>query len=413
VTPTPLELLIHDEIARAGPMPFARFMALALYHPLYGYYSGSGQGREPVGWTGDYFTSGDVHPLWGWCLARQAHELWQRMGRPEPFYVVEPGAGRGLLARDMWSYALHTAPAWASALHYVVVERTSAATPLRAQREARLRAALDAIQAPPDAVTWADALSEAIPRGAACCLFANELVDALPTHLVEARGDELAEIYVAADPNHLVERLGPLSHPELATYLDHYGVPWRAFPAGWRAEICLDARDWMREASRIVQRGCLFLIDYGDRARALYTRDRRRGTLAVYAQHRLGEHPLGHPGEQDLTAHVNFSALIEAGRTAGLRLAGLTTQREMLLRLGIEREAGALATRLYPYADTERHTDRGQRDHLRRAALRNAVATLLRPEGLGGFRVLAMHRGVPGVGRELTALRSATARPAD
>jgi SAM-dependent MidA family methyltransferase len=206
----------------------------------------------------------------------------------------------------------------------------------------------------------------------------------------------------------LVERTGPLSQPALATYLDEYGVPWRTYPDGWRAECCVEAREWMPEVTQTVQRGCAFIVDYGDRARALYTRDRRRGTLMAYSRHQLSEQPLARPGEQDLTAHVNFSALIASGRAVGLRLAGLTTQRDMLLRLGIDREAEARAARLYPFADTERHTDRGQRDHLRRAALHNALATLVRVEGLGGFRVLVMQRGVPGGGRSLTALRRDT-----
>jgi SAM-dependent MidA family methyltransferase len=401
---SPLEQLIRNEIARGGPMTFARFMALALYHPRYGYYAGGGEDREPVGWMGDYFTSGDVSPLWGWCLARQAHELWQRLGQPERFYVVEPGAGRGLLARDVWSYALADAPEWAKALRYVLVERAHDA-PLAGKRAARLRAALDTIGAPAEGVAWLGTLVEAVPAGAACCCFANELADALPTHVVEAQSGQLREIYIAADDARLVERAGPLSQPALATYLDEYRVPWRTFPDGWRAECCLEAREWMREVAKTVQRGCAVVIDYGDRARALYTRDRRRGTLMAYARHQLGEQPLAHPGQQDLTAHVNFSALIESGRAGGLRLAGLATQRDLLRRLGIEREAEGRAARLYPFADTERYTDRGQRDHLRRTALRNAVATLLRPEGLGGFRVLVMQRGVPAGARDLTALR--------
>lgn len=101
-----LARIIREEIAREGPIPFSRYMELALYHPTLGYYAGGGQGREPVGWGGDYFTSGDVHPLWGWCIARRLHSMWREMGCPDRFDVVEPGAGRGLLARDVWGYAL-------------------------------------------------------------------------------------------------------------------------------------------------------------------------------------------------------------------------------------------------------------------------------------------------------------------
>src|SRR5262249_18716122 len=155
----------------------------------------------------------------------------------------------------------------------------------------------------------------------------------------------------------------------------------------------------------IIRRGFALTIDYGDTARGLYTRDRRRGTLAVYTRHALGDRPLANPGAQDLTAHVNFTALVEAGREAGLRLAGLTTQAEFLGRLGIREEEEALGQRLFPAADTERHTDRGQADYLRRRTLHGAVSTLLNPYGLGGFRVLVQQRGVPGAGRLLLGLR--------
>lgn len=404
-----LEALIRDEIAREGPITFARFMALALYHPTLGYYSGGGEGREPVGWSGDYFTSGDVHPLWGWCIARQLHEMWELLGRPHPFYVVEPGAGRGLLARDVWAYAVERAPEWGAALRYTLVEHAPPGSPLRAAREAQLAADLAALGAPASATRWVAALDEAVPPGAVGCVVANELVDALPVHIVEARDGVLSEVYVDATPARLVERLGSLSRPELAGYLDHYRVLWRRYPAGWRAECCLEAPAWMRAAAGLFARGFVLTLDYGDTARRLYTPHRRRGTLMAYARHQLGERPLAHPGQQDLTAHVNFTALVEAGRAAGLRTAGFTTQRDFLERLGIRAEAEARAARLYPHADSERHTDRGQADHLRRAALRAAVATLLNPEGLGGFRVLVQHRGVPHVARRLTGLRPLSA----
>jgi SAM-dependent MidA family methyltransferase len=319
--------------------------------------------------------------------------------------VIEPGAGRGLLARAVWAYAGEQAPGWAPALRYTLVERAGAGSSLHAARRARLEEALAGMGVPAGATRWAASLEEAAPSPVAGCVVANELVDALPVHVVVAAAGGLREAYVDAGAGRLVERLGPLSRPELAGYLDHYGVPWRAYPGGWRAEICLEAPSWMGEAARTVGRGFVLVVDYGDTARRLYTRDRRRGTLAVYARHRLGERPLADPGRQDLTAHVNFSALVAAGRAAGLRLAGLTTQRAFLERLGIRAEADARAARLYPAADVARHTDRGQADHLRRAALRGAVATLLAPEGLGGFRVLVQQRGVPGAARRLSGLR--------
>ena len=401
--------IIRGQIEREGPMTFARFMALALYHPTLGYYAGGGQGREPLGWAGDYFTSGDLHPLWGWALARQLHQMWELLDRPPQFEVLEPGAGRGLLAREVWRYALTTAPEWAEALRYTLADRAPAASPLRAAREERLAAALAEIGAPAGATRWVAGGADAAGHGEPLigCVVSNELVDALPVHLVEVRDGALAEIYVTVEARsgRLVEQAGAPSSPEVAGYLDEYAIPWRTYGEGWRAEVCLDAHTWMRGIAARLRRGFVLTIDYGDRARDLYTRHRRRGTLAVYTRHQLGERPLAHPGQQDLTAHVNFSALIAAGRAGGLRLAGLTTQAELLERLGVRAEAEALGRRLYPAAETARATDRGQAEYLRLMTLRNAISTLLDPRGLGGFRVLVQQRGVAGAGKRLLGLR--------
>ncbi|HEX6123370.1 MAG TPA: SAM-dependent methyltransferase, partial [Ktedonobacterales bacterium] len=181
-----LERLIGAEIARGGPITFARFMELALYHPQLGYYAGGGAGREPLGWSGDYVTSGDVHPLWGWALARQLHQMWELLGCPTPFAVLEPGAGRGLLALEVWRYALERAPDWAAALRYTLADRAPAASPLRAARERRLLAALAALGAPPERTRWVAAPADAVAeRALVGCVVSNELVDALPVHLVE------------------------------------------------------------------------------------------------------------------------------------------------------------------------------------------------------------------------------------
>lgn len=392
-----LDEIIRDEIQRVGPITFARFMELALYHPALGYYSGSGVGREPVGWAGDFFTSGDVSPLWGWAIARQLHQMWLALGKPLRFDVIEPGAGRGLLAASVWRYALALDEAWADALRYTLVDRAAPDSPLHVAREARLAAELAAIPAPSGAVRWAASLAEAASDGPITgCVVSNELVDALPVHRVEARGGRLAEVYVALEPQsgRLVEQVAAPSSERVADYLERYSVPWRDFPDGWRAEVCPAAEDWMREVAGILGDGFTLTLDYGASARRLYTRDRRHGTLMVYTRHRLSERPLANPGQQDLTAHVNFSALARVGATAGLWVARYTTQAALLSALGVREQAEQLAARLFPYADTERHSDRGQADYLRRATLRNAVATLLDSRGLGGFRALIQRRGV-------------------
>ncbi len=505
--------IIREEIARDGPLTFARYMALALYHPTLGYYAGGGDGREPLGWSGDYFTSGDVSPLWGWALARQLRQMWELLGCPPRFDVVEVGAGRGLLACEVWRFARFAAPDFRDALRYTVADqavrageagdggpREQSAAPLQTapslfeSRRERLEVELARIGVPEGAVRWVGALDEVSrdcnaevaedtertqreetqrtqrsaafrkgdqeadqgqrasdlaeitrgaeeespdsdaplrplrpfatpasfpssassavhpPRATTGVIVSNELLDALPVQLVQVVGDThpaLAEVYVTVDASgRLIERLDAPSSPEVAGYLDRFGVPWRRYGAGWRAEVGLAAEAWMREAADYVQRGFMLTIDYGATARQLYTRDRHRGTLAVYAHHQFGDRPLLAPGRQDITAHVNFSALARAGSARGLRVAGYTTQAAFLKALGVREAAEALGTRLYPAADTARPTDRGQADLLRRRLLQSAVATLLDPRGLGGFRVMVQARDVPEARRALLGLRS-------
>src|SRR5262249_31116639 len=158
-------------------------------------YAGGGQGREPIGWEGDYFTSGDLHPLWGEGIARQLHQVWELLDRPRRFDVVEPGAGRGLLARGGWRFSLERAAAWASSLHYTLADRVSADSPLRATRETRLAAALRTLGTAESATHWASDLDEALPQeGIVGCIVSNELVDALPVHIVEKHGASLDEV---------------------------------------------------------------------------------------------------------------------------------------------------------------------------------------------------------------------------
>jgi len=162
----------------------------------------------------------------------------------------------------------------------------------------------------------------------------------------------------------------------------------------------MDARGGWRAAP-----GLPGTIDYGASARKLYTRDRRHGTLAVYARHQFGDRPLASPGQQDITTHVNFSSLARTGHEQGLAVAGYTTQGAFLRRLGVVEVARMLGLRVYPEADSERQSDHGQAALLRRRMLESAAATLLDPRGLGGFRVLVQQRGVPNAKHEITGLR--------
>src|SRR5215831_7736436 len=190
--------VIREEIRALGPMTFARYMELALYHPALGYYAGGAQGREPLGWSGDYFTSGDISPLWGWAMARRLRRMWESLERPEVFTVVEPGGGRGLLARDVWRYALGEGHGedrnWAGALRYILLDRAPAGSSLRVARQERLAGELAGLNLPAEGVRWAATWDEAAPEPLVGCVVSNELFDALPVHVVEAREGELLEV---------------------------------------------------------------------------------------------------------------------------------------------------------------------------------------------------------------------------
>ncbi len=340
-------------------------MSVCLYHPEYGYYM---RDHETTGVSGDYFTSADLHPIFARLVARQAAEMWEVLERPTPFSFVEMGAGHGLFAADFLDWANHTLPDFAAALEYVALEPA-------ARRRARLMQAVAALHARFRVVASLDELGEVTG-----CFFSNELVDAFPVHLVTRSGGCLREVYVSLVGDEFAEKLGSLSDARVAAYVARYA---KELEEGHRAEISLAALLWMRQVAEKLKLGFAITIDYGDLAARVYTPDRPRGTLLAYRGHEASEEYFAAPGEQDLTAHVNFSALIDSAEEAGLSLAGFTTQERFLLGIG---EPNQFAD-LYDEGQTE-----GQR-----LAARLKLKRLINPEppdGMGTvFKVLIQQRG--------------------
>ncbi len=357
---TSLEQRIIDRIHQQGPLTFADYMRIALYDPDDGYYI---TGSAKMGWEGDYFTSTDLPAFFAHCLARQLIQWWKKLGQPTPFVVLEQGAGRGYLAQEIATWARDNEPTFYAALEYHTED---------------IRTGQD-VNAP---------FSSIKPT----VVFSNELIDAFPVHIVEIRQQHLYEVYVDVSKGQLYEVLSEPGTAEVTSYLDKYHIPWASFSEGWRAEINLDALRWVQQTASIIQRGYILTIDYGDKARDLYTRERQRGTLACYFQHHLNERPLSHPGLQDITAHVNFSALIDEGRRQGFHLHKFTSQRRWLEELEIKNELEQLRQNEFSAVDTERATDRGQIALLQLRNLRQHVATLTDPAGMGNFKVLVLRR---------------------
>jgi SAM-dependent MidA family methyltransferase len=306
-----LREIIRDKIQREGPLSFRDFMEMALYHPELGYYSSP---SPRLGEKGDFYTSAYLSNIFGDLLARQLEEMWQALGRG-PFTVIEYGAGSGLLCRDILSRLRENGELYKK-FNYFIIEKSEAMR----ERERRLL---------PEKVEWKDSIREI--GEVTGCIFSNELVDNFSVHRV-VMGDELMEVYVdyARD---FIEALRPA--PEtLKEYLIGLGVQ---LPRGFCAEINLEATRWIQELGDALQRGWVLTIDYGYPAATLY--GKRLGTLACYHRHRVCSSPYEFIGEQDITSHVNFSALDHWGRRKGLEIVGFTNQTRFLQGLG-------LATRL-------------------------------------------------------------------
>lgn len=369
---TSLQKLIIDRIQSQGSLSFAEYMRMALYEPGHGYYVND---SSRVGWEGDFYTSTDVSDFFAHCMGRQLLHMWEQLGHPAPFVVLEQGAGRGDLARGVRAWATQEAPVFLGVLDYHAEDICRGHDALQSSLET------STISPTPHVI------------------LSNELVDAFPVHIVEKRDDKLYEVYVTLHEGALSEILDEPDSPEIARYLDTYNIPWKTFPDGWRAEINLDALRWIQRTARLLgsatppsttRGGFLLTIDYGDEASTLYTADRPHGTLACYYRHQLTERPLTRPGEQDMTAHVNFTALMQEGERQGLRQESFTTQGQWLEAMGILDELASIRARDFSILDTDRGSDSGQVALFQWYNLRQQVVALTDPNGMGKFKVLIL-----------------------
>ena len=338
----PLREQIEEEIRQRGPMPFSRYMEICLYDPVGGYYS---RNAAQFGKAGDFYTSSDVHAVFGRLLARQFDEIWQALDRPSAIEILELGPGRGLFARDVLDWSEKKFPGFFDALTYTLQESSAA---LRATLRDNLREHIAIAKAvvPEERpslaqLVWGRAPSpvqaerSSAPAGAHRTLapetplivFANEFFDALPVEIVSTRG----KLHLALENNRLRETWLPPLAEELE-FLDRYGVHPEADE---RIEVPLLAQHWVRQIAQSTTRGPLLIIiiDYG------YTRDqqlagRHRGTLMAYRHHSASPDPYQAPGEQDLTAHVNFTALTAVCEQAGTHVEKLRTQAQFLMGIG-------------------------------------------------------------------------------
>ena len=360
---------IAAEIQAEGPLSFARFMELALYHPTYGYYMRTGQddSARRIGWDGDFYTSSDVHAVFGRLLGRQLQQVDQVLGYPTPFTIVEMGPGKGTLAQDILQ-SLSADASLLSRLRYVLVERSPA-------MQAAQQRTLSPWAQQAGLVTWVESL-EALPADSVVGAFlSNELVDAFPVHRVRIMEGVAHELTVTYREGRFVEQTQPLRNPALQAYVRRLSDLGITLTEGQTADINLQALTWMKQVAGILAKGLVCTIDYGHTAQDLFGPERRNGTLLGYRHQMLSEDPYQAVGLQDLTAHIDFSALATAGEEAGLAVTGFTNQMSFLMSLGIEQEL--------------ERWEPGSREY-------QAIVQLLRPEGMGRtFKILIQHKGIP------------------
>ncbi len=357
-----------DEIRRDGPMPFVRFMALALYDPDGGYYRGS---AARPGRAGDFLTAPELHPIFSQTVATAIDQIRIALGDPRPFTIREYGAGTGALARPLLAELRDRAPDADLRYQPIEVDRRRLDDLARTLADAGLT----------------DLLEPASTDPIHGVVLANEVLDALPVHRVRARAGRLRELAVTTDAHGAFTEveIEPTT-PALAARLAAQGI---RLADGQAAEICLVLDDWIATAAAGLRRGVLLLIDYGAPAVELYDPRRRPdGTLMSYLRHRVSADPYGHVGRQDLTAHVDLTAVERAAKSAGLTTLGTTTQAEALMGLGIEERLRAVQTD--PGTTAEAYL-----------LLRAALMRLLDPNAMGRFRVMAFGRDWPQGGTPL------------
>ena len=390
---------IEREIIKLGPIPFSRYMELCLYDPEVGYYS---RNAEQFGKAGDFYTSSDVHAVFGRLLARQFEEMWRALGRPEHVDLVELGPGRGLFAQDVLDWSEKKFPEFFRALRYVLVENSpalrrriketlqghlesgkaqlAATNPLGLGEgpaaERRKNAAHGASRGSDEGQEQAPKARKKMPldeaSGANTIVFANEFFDALPVEILSAEGS----LRIDTRDGRFIETWAPAS-PEELEFLDRYSVHPEPDEC---VEVPLAAQQSIDRIAASIQRGFLIAIDYG------YTREeqlagRHRGTLKALRQHSISTNPYEAPGEQDITADVNFTALAAAAERQGMQTHKLITQSQFLMGIG---EANQ-------FADAFEECRLPQE----RAKVALQLKRLVTPAGMGeSFQVLIASKGV-------------------
>ncbi|HET9660800.1 MAG TPA: SAM-dependent methyltransferase [Thermomicrobiales bacterium] len=367
-TPNPLTSIIQEAIRQSPDqaITLAQYMELALYHPQHGYYQ---QSRPAPGRTGDFLTSPEASPYFGLTVARQLIEIWDRLGQPGAWEIREFGAGTGVLAYDILAGIAHDAPEAIAGLRYRLVE----SNPFR--RKEAMAAMTEAGLA--DRIVISDSF-DPLPAFSGV-LLGNEVADAFPAHRLVVRDGALREMYVVAQGNGFGWQEGDRS--DATAHLTEVEALARSLPDAALLDVSPAAAIWFEQAAALLEHGLALIIDYGYPTVELYASHRLEGTLRAYRGQQVTDDPFLEPGAYDLTTHVDFTELQQAGMRSGLEPAGFMKQGEFLERLGM----GMFLV------DLQQEPDMTAEDYL---AAKAAIIRLVEPGGLGRFGVLGMTRGI-------------------
>jgi len=356
--------LRHEIESAGGFLPFRRYMELALYAPGLGYYAA---GSHKLGAGGDFTTAPETSPLFARCLALQVHEVLVRLGGGD---VLEFGAGTGALAVEMLA-ALERLGGLPG--RYLILELSP---DLRARQQQAVSQLPEALR---DRVQWLDALPAA--GSFTGVMLGNEVLDAMPVEVFSWTGEMVLERGVTWDDGRLAWAEGPAG-PELAAAAQRlYGEAGRAWPVGYTSEFNPEQGPWIAALSEALAAGLILLIDYGYPRTEYYSPERSEGTLMAYYRHRSLDDPFFLPGLTDITAHVDFTAVADAGQAAGLDVLGYTTQAWFLIGAGLDQ--------VFQEAASD--------DPREQLALAGQVRQLTLPGEMGErFQVIGLGRGIEG-----------------
>ncbi len=353
--------IIKDRIKKEGEISFRDFMDMALYYPELGYYTSP---QEKIGGFGDFYTASELDRAFGELLGKQFVEIYNKIGE-ESFRIVEIGAGKGYLAFDILKFIQENYPEVFKKTTYTIIEKS----PYHIKTQKEILSIFENVEWVQDIIDFEDGSITGV-------VFSNELFDSFPVHLIRKIKGKIYEVFIKVDEENNVQEVLKEASEEILRYISQLSID---IPEGMQTEINLDAADYIQKIGKKLKKGFVITVDYGYPSAELYKPYRMKGTILCYYRHRYSENFYENVGMQDITSHVNFSALKYYGMIAGLDFTGFTDQAHFLTNLGL----------MEIFEKLQEKNDYESFERL------NRLKTLVLPKGMGEkFKVLVQHKNI-------------------